>query len=457
MVYQILVLDSEAENFFKKKNLFETEGIQFHEYQKGYSERMLFAGGYDLVAYSSEDGQLIAQTLPLDECRVPNIVLKRDKKYLMGRDVFEVSVSHTDEPNQIVADITLVVERAYDEREKVGKGILLEMINDISGNVTPNTPSDVVKRALDVIDRNIGASAVYFMYKGEFDFYVRQMWKVQSISGKDFVNEPEFIPHKNSKPNNLSDLLQKIQGVLDSGWDETRTVNRVPGGHEVTDNTVIVPVFKGDKGEIEGHFFIVSPLDWPFARESKVVEYFSRFFGFALGYSETLESAKELTYVDDLTELYNQRYLKLVLDKEIDRAKRENGSFSVLFIDLDHFKRVNDTEGHLVGSNVLVQVGKFLKRSIRTTDYGFRYGGDEFTLLLIGMDAKAAAEAAERIRKNVENSIFRYDKIEIKVTLSIGVASYPEHAKSREEILKLADEAMYYGKHKSRNIVSVAS
>ncbi len=170
-----------------------------------------------------------------------------------------------------------------------------------------------------------------------------------------------------------------------------------------------------------------------------------------------LSAAKELAFQDDVTQLYNQRYLHMVLDKEIRRSERSRTHFSTLFIDIDHFKNVNDNKGHLVGSQLLYQISKILTQNIRIMDYGFRYGGDEFILLLIGTNKESALAVGERIRKQVESTIFTVENHRVHITLSIGVASFPEHAKTKEDILRMADEAMYEGKNKSRNIVNVAS
>jgi diguanylate cyclase (GGDEF)-like protein len=164
-----------------------------------------------------------------------------------------------------------------------------------------------------------------------------------------------------------------------------------------------------------------------------------------------------MTYKDDLTDLYNQRYLPVVLEQELSRASRSSKEFSVLFCDVDYFKTVNDTKGHMVGSRVLVELSKVLKGSIRATDFAFRYGGDEYVIVLSDANSKNAAQVAERLRQRTAGTTFDVGGNEIKITLSIGVATYPEHAKSIDANMQMADEAMYYGKHKSRNVVSVAS
>ena len=167
--------------------------------------------------------------------------------------------------------------------------------------------------------------------------------------------------------------------------------------------------------------------------------------------------AKNLSYVDELTGLHNQRYLPMVLEHEIHRSRREKAQFSLLFLDIDYFKMVNDGRGHWVGSKLLVELGNVLKEQIRSCDYAFRYGGDEFIILLSSSNSENSKKVAERIRAAVEGHVFAVEGHSLKLTVSIGLASYPEHGQTAAGLIQLADQAMYYGKRKSRNIVFVAS
>ena len=128
-----------------------------------------------------------------------------------------------------------------------------------------------------------------------------------------------------------------------------------------------------------------------------------------------------------------------------------------MFVDVDYFKMVNDTRGHLVGSKILTEVSLLIKNQIRANDYAFRYGGDEFVILLIDTGVKAAETVAERIRKSVEDAAFAVEGPELRITVSIGLAAFPDHAKTSEQVIHLADQAMYYAKNKSRNIVYVTA
>lgn len=167
--------------------------------------------------------------------------------------------------------------------------------------------------------------------------------------------------------------------------------------------------------------------------------------------------AESQGFKDILTPLYNQKFLSLVIDNEINRCKRTEGEFTVLFLDVDYFKLVNDTRGHWIGSKIIQQLGQMLFENIRSCDYGFRYGGDEFVIILTGTGAEAGKSVAERIRRDIADKIFEVDGQTLSVTVSIGVAAYPQHGLTKEEVLKIADQAMYSGKNKSRNLVYLAS
>lgn len=161
-------------------------------------------------------------------------------------------------------------------------------------------------------------------------------------------------------------------------------------------------------------------------------------------------------YLDILTPLYNQQFLPMVINSEINRCKRSGGEFTVLFLDIDYFKLINDTRGHWIGSKVIHELGQLLHESIRSCDFGFRYGGDEFVILLSGTGFESGSLVAERIRRGVEETVFHVDGQEVSITVSIGVATYPRHGMTKEEIIKIADQAMYSGKNKSRNVVYLA-
>jgi diguanylate cyclase (GGDEF)-like protein len=160
----------------------------------------------------------------------------------------------------------------------------------------------------------------------------------------------------------------------------------------------------------------------------------------------------ELSVTDDLTKLFNTRYLNRTLEIEVSRADRHKSSLALIFMDIDHFKTINDNFGHLVGSKLLVEMGQLLIKGLRTVDIVARYGGDEFVMVLPQTAPAAAILIAERIRKAIERNIFlKKEGYSLRMTASFGVASYPESAKSKEDLLRIADEAMYRVKYQTRN------
>ncbi|MBE0606533.1 MAG: GGDEF domain-containing protein [Deltaproteobacteria bacterium] len=190
---------------------------------------------------------------------------------------------------------------------------------------------------------------------------------------------------------------------------------------------------------------------------SPLLNFFQRQARLALINAERSAQAQSLIYIDDLTKLYNGRYLNVVLDREMKRSERYRNFFCVLFMDIDFFKRVNDAHGHLVGSRVLVEVGTVLRACVRDSDTVVRYGGDEFVVLLVETNADEAMIVAERMRKMVEAEAFvKEGGLGVRLTISIGIAAFPEHATTKQNLLNLADQAMYRGKESTRNVVYLA-
>lgn len=162
----------------------------------------------------------------------------------------------------------------------------------------------------------------------------------------------------------------------------------------------------------------------------------------------------ELAITDDLTKLFNIRYLNRTIEIEIKRSSRYNTSVSLIFMDIDYFKQINDYYGHIVGSKMLVEVGQLLLKNLRSIDIVARYGGDEFVIVLPQTSPKSAVQIAERMRRSIEQNVFlKKDGYSLKITASFGIASYPEHAQSKEDLIRLADEAMYRVKYQTRNAV----
>jgi diguanylate cyclase (GGDEF)-like protein len=192
-------------------------------------------------------------------------------------------------------------------------------------------------------------------------------------------------------------------------------------------------------------------------RDMALLEALADFAAIAIENARHVERIHELTITDDCTNLYNARHLHSVLDKEIYRSQRYGYEFSVIFVDLDHFKRINDTYGHLVGSKLLGEIGQVLKSHCRLIDFAFRYGGDEFVVLLPQTSKESACVAARRMHKLIGDTVWlKAEGLEIQITASAGLACYPTDSKTKVQLLQLADEAMYQVKNSTRDGVAAA-
>ena len=173
-----------------------------------------------------------------------------------------------------------------------------------------------------------------------------------------------------------------------------------------------------------------------------------------------IDILNEQSIIDHITNLYNIRYFYKVIEEEAERAKRYKYTISLIFMDLDHFKNVNDIYGHDCGNLVLHEIGRLLTSSsdniLRRSDISFRYGGEEFIIICPNTNKDEAFTVGERIRRTVENKVFNYESQDIKITISIGISEYRHNSKiSIFQSVKESDMAMYEAKHQGRNKVVI--
>ena len=169
------------------------------------------------------------------------------------------------------------------------------------------------------------------------------------------------------------------------------------------------------------------------------------------------EELERLSVTDGLTGLYNRNHLMETITKEVARSDRQEEPFAAMMIDLDHFKKYNDTHGHLGGDEILVKMSAIFSDCIREVDYAARYGGEEFLILLPGTDLEGGVEVAERIRNRLADTKLDDEKKKVGITLSIGVAEFPRHGDTAQTIIAAADAALYQAKRRGRDRVARAT
>jgi len=262
--------------------------------------------------------------------------------------------------------------------------------------------------------------------------------------------------------NFLDELLPSIRQHTDKGEAYTIVFNNLGGEFKnLRENgfaeALIVPLRNLES--LLGVFILLrheQDNPWP-AKVMDKVNFIGRHTALAWHNATLYANAKNLAFQDALTGLYNARYLPLAIDREIANSRESGAPFAVLFLDLDYFKQVNDLHGHLVGSQLLKEVGRVLRRCVRDDDIVVRYGGDEFTVVLKATNLTTAEQIAERIRTMLAGHFFLgREGLNVLITACIGVSAYPIHAQSMEELIFLSDRAMYKGKNSTRNLVITA-
>lgn len=246
-------------------------------------------------------------------------------------------------------------------------------------------------------------------------------------------------------------LQQKLRSVFllnnpaFTAWEQRPYLFKFPhnrpitgGAESMRQNCTFQPI-ENDNGEVE--YVCVSIFDMTDASI-----YQERL-------QETKRKLEEISVRDGLTQIFNRRYLEQCLGAEFDRVRRYGGRLSVLLMDIDHFKYINDTYGHPAGDAVLIHLASILSANLRASDTAGRFGGEEFVIVLPNTDAADAIYVTDRIREMIAANIITYDNTPIPFTISIGVAELTDAVQDPEMLIKNADLALYAAKESGRDRV----
>ena len=310
--------------------------------------------------------------------------------------------------------------------------------------------SEIVTRALEFLSKLVDAESWAVFIKTE---HATRLELVRAINAEELPLGPVVEIEQGPLP--IAQAVNEHRTVIAGAWGE----DPATGSNVDELASLCVPLIAS--GRLVGAVQATRKSGGADAftqEEARVVELVCGSLATALANALAYTDATRQTLIDDLTRLYNVRYLYQTLEGEIRRACRYGSSVSVVFMDLDGFKLVNDAYGHRAGSATLTEVAQVITRSVRESDFVARYGGDEFVLMLPETPAKRALQMAERVRLRIAGHRFKGGVgADIFLTASFGVASFPEHGSEAEKLIELADAAMYEAKQRNKNNVRLAA
>jgi diguanylate cyclase (GGDEF)-like protein len=350
--------------------------------------------------------------------------LKGSKSKLLG--MFDVLNQRTSELEKSQAQI----ETIYESSRTLGEILNLD---------------EVVGEVLNMVQKILG-----YRY---FSIFILTDKNTLSLLGE--IKEGEKIKHSEPKGERLKGVHREIvaTGKPIRIFDLAKDPNFGPNPKKIRSFMAVSMVSRGkvigvmDAGSVRMGTF----LD----QDEKIFSILAGSAALAVENALLHQKTQELTVVDDLTGLYNYRYFSRKLSTEVVRARRYRLPFSVIMIDIDWFKKCNDTYGHLFGNRVLQDLALRIKESVREVDVVCRYGGEEFAVILPQTKKADAQMIGERIRRRVESTEFSAEGegSHVKITVSLGVASYPENGETSRELVTNVDQALYLAKGRGKNLV----
>ncbi|GMR04783.1 MAG: hypothetical protein BMS9Abin23_0691 [Thermodesulfobacteriota bacterium] len=390
--------------------------------------------------------------------------IKTGKTTIVGRTV-EVAGERKD-GSQFPLELSLSAQRS-------GKDwVFMAIIRDITAR--KKTEKDMLRQSEDLKEINSELEVMHKISKvlgstlDKEELFLRalktitniKLFKLESRGGIFVVDgdKLELVAHL-GHPNKFLELHKglhvgeclcgmaaKTGELIYSGssiHDERHTI-KYPG---FTDHGHIIVPLRA-KGEVVGVLYLYLPAGVRVAEDKvDILRSIGNQLGIAISNLKLFEKTKDLTLKDPLTGIANRRYLDMELKRSIGLSGRANSPLSVIMMDIDYFKKYNDTYGHVAGDNILKDISNVFLSALRETDLVGRYGGEEFLALLPDTDLKGARNVAERIRRSV--------KARLGVTVSLGVATLQKDARDGKTLLLMADEALYQAKEKGRNRVEL--
>jgi len=413
----------------------------------------LYSGSSDLAAILSErcpDCMIATAPSDADACRVVVVdvdahPLEAPRKALARVVLYDGDAGEPRRPGDLrvarevfIAHPMDFIDAANDLAETVMHAAQLEMEVDYLKQIhelmqmtdAPAVSERITRTVLQILDLPLGT---LFLHDPRLERYV-----------VSFTNDPEVRETGEFLPGIPPDVLQR---ALASG--RAFAADRAAG--------MIVMPMQIEHDLIGVLRIALGPHDGVDEQSIVNVTQYVAAVSAVVGNIYQLTRSRDLAMRDDLTKAFNRRFFEAYLDEEIERARRYGSLFSVIFLDLDDLKMVNNEYGHLAGSRTLQEVAKRILGAVRGIDKVVRFGGDEFCIILPQTDQEQAVAVAGRVRKALVSATFHLaDNIDVSITASFGIATYPTHGITKDDLIRQADAAMYRVKSTTKNAVGLA-
>ncbi len=305
-------------------------------------------------------------------------------------------------------------------------------------------PEGVVKEIMRILDRTLQFEQFAIIFRNDRGEYY---YRARSIDSRVNFHLKAIQAGKDGLVRKVADMeeLVRVKNVADREDYEPL--------HLDTSAVILAPM--SSHGHTHGLLLAESKKKDVFSdKDEQMLSIVARSAGLALENAELHKRTEEMSIIDDLTRAFNYRYFVRKLQEEKKRAIRYKLPLSIIMVDIDWFKKLNDTYGHEVGNIVLTDLAKVIRSCIRDVDVFSRYGGEEFVIILPQTPQAEAEVLAERMREKVESNVINTDNAgKLRITISVGVSSYPENRRSAEDLVSSADQALYRAKGSGKNLV----
>ncbi len=299
----------------------------------------------------------------------------------------------------------------------------------------------ILKSAMKLTKTSAGSIALYNKNKQELEMHAHKGFS------KGFIGNTRW----KVRPGGLTDtILKSDKPVVISDVTKKEFFSNPVAIGEGIKSVICVPLVFKD--EIIGILYVDDFTPRRFGKNDlELLSILSSFAAMSIDHARLHARTSRMAVTDGLTGLFNHRYMQQQLGREFCRAARYNETFSVMMIDIDNFKKINDTYGHTFGDRVLEKLAEILKSSIRASDTAARYGGEEFAIILPKVESDQALILANRIRKHIKDKSAPLMKGKGILTVSIGISNYPKDSQKKMELMKQADKALYEAKKRGKD------